>query len=99
MDLYTRLSHGCHAYLVAFAGACCPFVFNLSFPSTARYLATARSLEVDVHITEDLRSMLFVNPGKVTGLDLSVFNIQRGRDHGLPDYNSMREAYGLSRRA
>ena len=52
-----------------------------------------------MHITEDLRSMLFVSPGNVAGLDLAVFNIQRGRDLGLPDYNSMKEAYGLPRRA
>ena len=60
-----------------------------------RYLGTARTLELDNFITEDLRSFMFVSPGNVAGLDLAALNIQRGRDHGLPDYNSMREAYGL----
>ena len=28
---------------------------------------------------------------------LDAFDIQRARDHGLPDYNTFREAYGLPR--
>ncbi len=30
-------------------------------------------------------------------MDLLAINIERGRDHGLPDFNTLRECYGLRR--
>ena len=53
------------------------------------------SQEVDVHLVDDVRNFLFGPPG-AGGLDLAALNIQRGRDHGLPDYNLLRGSYKVS---
>lgn len=52
--------------------------------------------ELDTQMIDGVRNMLFSPDGSV-GTDLASLNIQRGRDHGLPDYNTLREAYGLSK--
>ncbi|MEE2748129.1 MAG: peroxidase family protein [Candidatus Thermoplasmatota archaeon] len=49
----------------------------------------------DIYYGEDLRNHLFGMPG-AGGMDLCAMDIQRGRDHGVPDYGSIREAFGLS---
>src|SRR5262249_18511732 len=61
-----------------------------------KYLASDPSSEVDNSITDPVRNFLFGQPGQ-GGFDLASLNIQRGRDHGLPDYNTVRAAYGLPR--
>ncbi len=50
---------------------------------------------IDNHVIDDVRNFLFGPPG-AGGFDLVSLNIQRGRDHGLPDFNSVRESYGLN---
>ena len=58
-------------------------------------LASQEAQEVDILIVNDVRNVLAGPPG-VAGLDLAAFDIQRGRDHGLPSYNETRVGLGLS---
>jgi peroxidase len=58
-------------------------------------LISQAAQELDTKINEDLRSFLFSAAGEPTCVDLAVFNIQRGRDHGLLNYNLLRVALGL----
>jgi len=57
-------------------------------------LASHHAQELDTYMVDDLREFLFGPPG-AGGLDLAALNIQRGRDHGLPDYNTGRQMLGL----
>src|SRR5262245_62053158 len=59
-----------------------------------KYLASDPSSVVDTSITDPVRNFLFGQPGQ-GGFDLSSLNMQRGRDHGLADYNTLRVVLGL----
>lgn len=50
--------------------------------------------EMDGKFVDDIRNMLFGPPGS-GGHDLMALNVQRGRDHCLPDYNTVRKKSGL----
>ncbi len=73
---------------------------NLSGANEVEYflkgLAAQPQQEVDMHIVDDVRDFLFGEPLPGRGFDLAALNIQRGRDHGLPGYNAVRQAFGLA---
>jgi hypothetical protein len=56
--------------------------------------ADGNSQAMDLLAINDVRNLLFGNAGQ-GGQDLIARDIQRAWDNGLPDYNTMRQAYGL----
>jgi len=57
-------------------------------------LSTQRMQEVDVHAIDGIVNFLFGPPG-AGGLDLMALDVQRARDHGMPDYNQLRRDFGM----
>jgi hypothetical protein len=58
-------------------------------------MSTVVEQDFDCYIIDDLRNFLFGPPG-AGGLDLASLNVNRGRDRGLADYNTVRKNFGLS---
>lgn len=61
--------------------------------SMIRGLAGHMAQEFDETIVDGVRNQIFVPGSK----DLAFLNIMRGRDHGIPPLNDVREALGLAR--
>ncbi|MEL8056300.1 MAG: peroxidase family protein [Pseudomonadota bacterium] len=69
---------------------------NSSLEALLRGLAAQPHQALDVAIVDDLRNAFLAAPAD-NGLDAASLISERGRDHGLPDYNTMREDLGLAR--
>lgn len=63
-------------------------------------LALSKMQQIDTRVVDDVRNFLFGHSAEHKGelLDLAALNIQRGRDHGIADYNSCRAAFGMTPR-
>lgn len=59
-------------------------------------MSTVVQQDFDCKVIDDLRNFLFGAPGQ-GGMDLVAININRGRDRGLPDYNTVRSDFGLEK--
>lgn len=57
-------------------------------------MATQIQQELDCKVIDDVRNFLFDSPNSPP-LDLASININRGRERGLPDYNTVRSHFGL----
>jgi peroxidase len=54
----------------------------------------------DTHFADVLQNHLFevtLSDGSVIAIDLAATNINRGRDHGIATYNTMRDKCGLKK--
>ncbi len=72
-------------YMVILSGGIDPFV---------KGMATQVQQELDCKVIDDVRNFLFGGNG-APPLDLASININRGRERGLPDYNTVRSYFGL----
>lgn len=61
-----------------------------------RGMAEQTQQQMDSRVVDDVRNFLFGPPG-AGGFDLVSINIMRGRERGLPNYNTIRQAYNLPR--
>ncbi len=69
---------------------------EMGMDSLFRGMMATKTAEVDAFVTPEVRDFLFgTDTSRVIQLDLVALNIQRGRDHGIPRYNKVREYYGL----
>ena len=63
-----------------------------------RGLINEPSSKYDTNFADTLQNRLFesrLSDGSVIAIDLAATNINRGRDHGIPPYNTVRQKCGF----
>ncbi len=71
-------------------------IFETGIDPLIKGMASQSQQNMDCKLVDDVRNFLFESAGEF-GLDLAAINIQRGRERGLSDYNTIRENFGLPR--
>jgi peroxidase len=94
----TSIQEGPLSLREAFFEATPPMLVDHGIEPLIRGVAAQRMQELDNKVIDDVRNFLFGAPG-TGGLDLIALNIQRGRDLGLPDFNTARSDLGLPRKS
>ena len=69
---------------------------NQGLDNLLRGMISTKASEIDCGITSEVRNFLIDEVGSEEQLDLPALNIQRGRDHGIPVCNTVRETFGLA---
>jgi peroxidase len=92
----TSVPEGPLALRDSFFAATPPLLTTRGIEPFLRGVAAQKSQELDNKVIDDVRNFLFGQPG-AGGLDLISLNLQRGRDMGLPDFNTIRADFGLPR--
>ena len=72
------------------------FVLTGSIEPFLKGMATQMQQEMDCKVISDVRNFLFDEQAGL-GMDLVSINIMRGRERGLPDYNTIRDEFGLAK--
>ena len=71
-------------------------VMRVLLEELLRGMASQIAEQEDATLCADIRNKLF-GPLDFSRRDLAALNIMRGRDSGLPDYNTVRKYYQLPR--
>lgn len=69
-------------------------VVNYGIDPFLKGMSMEMQQEFDIFVIDALRNLLFLDTEFTTiGFDLIALNLQRGRDHGIPTYNTLRSNF------